>query len=229
MARLALALFFAEPEERKQRLSTAAVAMARRVAEPGALAFALSVRYFVGWGPDSLDERLAAVDEIAQLGARARDREITAEGLVWRCGDLMELGDFAEFDRTLARLAALATELRQPVWSWYASLLAANRATLRGEWAVAEQHAGEALAVGNTVLAYAARVHCAGQRWALEALRGEPGDAATTLHQLGAAHPAPAARCSLIEIDLALGREAEARQEFRPARRRRLHGPAAQP
>ena len=90
MARLALDLHFWDPLGRTSELCEQAVATARRIGDPSALAFALSVRHEVGRGPDDVHERLAMVTEILRLSSRpeiARWRRRRAPGaaaICWR-------------------------------------------------------------------------------------------------------------------------------------------------
>ncbi|MEA2474079.1 MAG: hypothetical protein QOE06_1994, partial [Thermoleophilaceae bacterium] len=148
-ARLAVELYFSASAEERADLSGEAVAMAQRVGDPAALASALSARHLALWGPENLDERLEAANEVIRLGESEDDRELTLRGRVWRMADLMERGDVTGADAELDQLMTGAAELRDPLYLWNVPLLRAMRATLEGRFADGEDLAAEALAVGQ--------------------------------------------------------------------------------
>ena len=119
LARLALGLFFTDAEPRRRELYGRAVEMARRVGDPQAIAFALNVQHLIGRVPDDLYHRIEVLAEISTLAERTADREMEVRARLWRCGDLMELGDIDGFHRAVDALGELAAELRQPLWQWY--------------------------------------------------------------------------------------------------------------
>jgi len=92
-ARLAMGLYASEGRERSDGLSEDAVAMARRIGDPAALAYALHSRHAVLWGPGRLDERLAIASEIVRLAEAAGDKEQLARGRHFQIVDLLEQGD----------------------------------------------------------------------------------------------------------------------------------------
>ncbi len=161
-----------------------------------------------------MHERLAMVTEILRLSDPAGDREMEAQARAWRCGDLLESGDVAGFDRALDAYLRLAAALRQPVWSWYAGMLSANRALLRGDFDEAERQAAAALEAGQPVMVYGAPVCFACQRWAIQMWRGSGVESAAVLRPLAEAHPALGARCTLVEIATALADALAARRWF---------------
>ncbi len=57
------------PPEVRVRMSQKAVDMARRLARPATLAYALEGRYDADWGPDGLEGRLAFADEMIELAS----------------------------------------------------------------------------------------------------------------------------------------------------------------
>ncbi len=214
LARLALALFFVDAQGRKRTLYTRAVAMARRVGDPIAVGFALNVQHQVGRGPDGLRERLVVLDEMLELAEGAGDRESTMRALVWKCSDLQELGEIEGFARNVPLLAAAAEQLRQPVWQWYARMYQANLAVLRGEWEAAEHHALEAHALGRLESAYAADLHSLPNCGRLPHCEETRNGRAIPMRPFCAEHPAPAARCTGMEIEVALERTTEVRAIF---------------
>ena len=71
MARLSVALSYTGSEERRVELSKEAVAMARRVGDPAALAYTLSTYCDTIATPEHLDERLEASAEMVRLARQA--------------------------------------------------------------------------------------------------------------------------------------------------------------
>src|SRR5581483_108350 len=67
LARLATALYFTQDQERRDRLSLEAVAMARAIGEPTTLAAALITRHFMLWGTPDVEGRLPLADEAIEL------------------------------------------------------------------------------------------------------------------------------------------------------------------
>src|SRR5262249_36329828 len=131
--------------ERRERLSREAVAMARRVGDPGALASALNARHFTRG--DSLDERLAMAAESGRIAGELRDQRRSLDALAWLIGDLLEVGDVAAVDRELENLARAAGEIAMPFYRWGVTTTRASRALLAGRFADAERLAAEARAM----------------------------------------------------------------------------------
>ncbi|MQA08605.1 MAG: AAA family ATPase [Pseudonocardiaceae bacterium] len=84
LSRLAVELYLTPQAERRAALSAEAVAMARRLAEPRALAIALYSRQVAMVGPDGLADRIDAADEILTLARRAGDSELAFWGYLFR-------------------------------------------------------------------------------------------------------------------------------------------------
>ena len=104
LSRLAIALAYAPAEARRRALVEEAVAAARTLADPGALAVALTASHVVHWAPEHLSARLAAADELVALGERTGDPEIELHGRHWRVVDLLEHGDVASAADEIAGL-----------------------------------------------------------------------------------------------------------------------------
>ena len=93
LARLSVAVSFLESEERRRELSSAAVAMARRIDDQHVLAHALAAHCDAIAGADFVEERTAAASEAVGLALRAGDaaQELLARRLLLVA--LMERGD----------------------------------------------------------------------------------------------------------------------------------------
>jgi tetratricopeptide (TPR) repeat protein len=101
------------------------------------------------WGPDQVQERVAAADELIRLADGVGDRELALQGYAWRMQAVLEMGDTATFDADLARYQTLARELRQPLFVGYADMFTALQAGLAGRFDEMEHLAVEAMAGGQ--------------------------------------------------------------------------------
>ena len=151
LSRLAIALAYAPAEARRRALVEEAVAAARTLADPGALAVALTASHVVHWAPEHLSARLAAADELVALGERTGDPEIELHGRHWRVVDLLEHGDVASAADEIQVYDRLAAEARLPAFSWYVPAWRAALSGYRGELAAARRLAHEAHAQATRV------------------------------------------------------------------------------
>jgi tetratricopeptide (TPR) repeat protein len=149
MARLAVALSFVGSDERRLELSEEAVAMARRVGDPAALAYALSTYCDARATPEHLDERLAASGEMVELARQAGDRELELLAHRFRVETLYQSGDIPALDAEIEAYARLAEALRQPLSQWYVPLFRGARALMEGRYRDSERLATQALHMGE--------------------------------------------------------------------------------
>ena len=108
LARLALELYYAGDPDRRLALSAEAVALARRLGDPMALATCLDARHYALWRPETVQERLEVASELRRLAEAAGDPELELEGAGWTVVDLLELGDVAGADIQIAAASRLA-------------------------------------------------------------------------------------------------------------------------
>jgi hypothetical protein len=215
LGRLATELYFSERMPERARLSGEALAMARRLGDPEAMASTLAARYLALWGPDDTAERATIAADIVALGQELRDRELVLRGRVWRIVALMELGDWPLVDAELSVHAAGAEELRDPLHLWYVPLFRATRALVDGRLEEAERHAGEAFAAGRPTQAQNAAQLFAAQMFALRAEQGRLAEIEAELRAFGRRYPAqPVWRGATAFAQIALGRPDIARGEF---------------
>ncbi|MBV8986463.1 MAG: AAA family ATPase [Acidimicrobiia bacterium] len=149
LSRLALELAYTDERTRMAPLTQRAVALARQAGDSVALGSALSVMDSILWGPDQVQDRVAAANELIRLGDESGDRELTLQGFAWRLQAVLEIGDAAAFDDDVTRYQTLARELRQPLFVGYADMFGALRAFLAGDFAEMERLAAEALSEGQ--------------------------------------------------------------------------------
>jgi tetratricopeptide (TPR) repeat protein len=130
--------------ERSKALSDEAVAMARRIQDPTALAFALTLRQSPLYRHDNLTERLQETAELMAMLDTNRDPHIRAWGTLYRWFWVMEAGDSDEANRACDLYVALGDLSRMPLHRWAALLMRALYAFLDGRFADAETLMNEA-------------------------------------------------------------------------------------
>jgi hypothetical protein len=149
LSRLAQALYWSDDKDRMWSLSEEALAMARRLDDPAALAQALDCRHVAVWDADHLDEREQLAAEILRLGEQLNDRDIRLEAYAWLITDALERGRIDTVNAHIDAHTALAEELHQPYHLWYSRVEAAMRAHLEGRYEDMERLIAEAWAFGE--------------------------------------------------------------------------------
>jgi hypothetical protein len=127
------------PDDERRAIVGQALAMARRVGDPEALASVLTAHSWIVAGPESLPERVALASELVAVGRDASLPYAEVDGHHMRFLALVELGDVEAADITLAdaRAAARTGRARGTV-----AFLVAARALLAGRL---EEAAAEAV------------------------------------------------------------------------------------
>jgi DNA-binding CsgD family transcriptional regulator len=137
--------------EMVQRIGKQAIEIARRIGDPGVLAFTLGVMRNVPWGPEETEERLADATEMLQFAEMASNGELVHEAHARRMECLLELGDIQAVGAEIDALVRLDEELRQPTYLMATVGYRAMLALLEGRFAVAEQLAVETLTLGQRI------------------------------------------------------------------------------
>ncbi|MEE9285691.1 MAG: AAA family ATPase, partial [Dehalococcoidia bacterium] len=215
LSRLAQELSLTSPDA-AQSLSRQAVEVARRLAAPETLAWALFARHWTLWGrPDDVEDRLAIATEIVRLGEGSGNRAMEGAGHDRRLADLLMLGDMPGVDGEIEALARVAEELRLPGFLWSMAVYRAMRALLDGRFEEGERLAQEALVMGQRAQSQFAAQVFVGQMFAVRLGLG-PGDAdILNIKRLAEQYPTlPILRCLLALLYSELGSESEARAEF---------------
>lgn len=164
LALLSVALTFSAAAPRRRALADEAVAMARRVADPRALAYALGAYCDASAGPEDSERRLAASSEMIELATGSGDRGIELLGRRLRLVALLETGDIAGVDAEIAAYEATAEALRQPVYLWYVPMWRAMRALMDGR-------VDECRALNGEIVRRGARAHSENATLCAEILR----------------------------------------------------------
>jgi DNA-binding SARP family transcriptional activator len=167
LARLCGALYYSTRRDEMAALSRDATALAAQIADPQATALAAAARRRAGWRPGNLEARLADSTEILQTAARGVNQELMMTGNAWLAVDLLELGDRVGVDAQMEAFEAGARRLRQPQFSWQATVWRAMIALMEGRLADAERLAQEGLSIGMRQDAVTAGQYYAGQLLAI--------------------------------------------------------------
>jgi len=167
LARLCGAIYYSPRRGEMAALSRDATALAAQLDDPQATALAAAARRRAGWRPGNLDARLADSTELLQAAARADNRELMLTGNAWLAVDLLERGDRLGVDAQMEAFEAGAERLRQPQFSWQATVWRAMILLMEGRLAEAERLAQDALSIGMRQDAVTAGQYYAGQLLAI--------------------------------------------------------------
>jgi DNA-binding SARP family transcriptional activator len=130
--------FSSVPDGERRSMVGRALAMARRVRDPAALASVLTAHSWIVAGPESLPERLALADELVAVGREWGLPYAESDGHQWRFMAFVELGAAEAADDTLAAARAAA---RTGKSHGTVGFLGAARALLAGRLEDAEAEA----------------------------------------------------------------------------------------
>lgn len=215
LGRLAKALLFTPATARRTELSEAAVAMARRVRDPSALAATLYDRHVAIWGGPNVEERLAIATEVIDLAERSRDAERSLQGRALRLGNLLELGDLAAFQSELDAYDDATKRLRQPQYLWHVPLLRATLAIFSCRFDAAERLAQDGLALGRHAQHQGVAVFHPAVMSTLRFVQGRFAETAPALRRGAEEWPSLVTfRCALAFALTEDGHDEEARQEL---------------
>jgi hypothetical protein len=136
--------------DRREAISAEGLAMARRIGEPGLLAYAVIGRYAAIMGPDHADEMATLQRELAELEAKTDDVQIRTQGLWMSLMRFIEGGadrlDLRKFSESYDHLVE---ELRDPVLRWSLGMFRTILALLDGRLADAEALIDRTYAIGR--------------------------------------------------------------------------------
>jgi class 3 adenylate cyclase len=175
LANLALELTWSD-RERRAHLSGEALILARRHADPAALAEVLIARYYAIAAPDTLTERLANTEELLLLTDGSEDALARSRALALRCRVAMESGDVAEADGCLRANEPLTADLGQPALRWVVALQRVGLDLVGGRLEQAETQAISALELGESSGQPDAGFMFVGQLAAIRAEQGRLGE-----------------------------------------------------
>jgi DNA-binding winged helix-turn-helix (wHTH) protein/tetratricopeptide (TPR) repeat protein len=215
-ARLVTRLAYLEvrrSREASEPLARRALALAEETGDAEALQETRYTLHFAIAGPDSLPERAELVAAMVDAAEGRAARAPALIGLVDLACDRIAVGDGAGARALRARAAAVAGDDPHPGMAWHLRVYDTGLALLEGRFEHARRLAAEAVALGRRVehpfAAGCHRVHQAERAWE----QGELEETQRWLGPLIAADTGPTHWLRAVDarIDLALGREAQAR------------------
>ena len=117
-----------------------AVAMARRLGDPEALATALGTRFYYRWRPELARERLAIADEILAVAATADDPGLIAQARYFRILALLDLGWLRDAWRELEQFEHAVAAGGPPMLNLRALWLRSTRHLAQGQLSTDPRH-----------------------------------------------------------------------------------------
>jgi DNA-binding SARP family transcriptional activator/tetratricopeptide (TPR) repeat protein len=218
LARLAAGPLKIQGDSSRRRrfdLSAEAVEMARRLDEPAVLAWALDGRKVAIWGPDTLEEHWAIIDELRDLAETAGDPEQLVDAHICALIKLFGRFELGRFDVEHARATKAAAQLRQPGQQWLVAVMAPVHALLMGRLADAERLIDEAFELGRHAAPWNARVSALLQRFALRGLERRLEEVERDLRSAAAENPwYPTLHAALASLYAGLGDTQACRAAF---------------
>ena len=212
LARLAGSLRDQPEPERRNDLSAEAVAIARRLDDHAALAYALDGRYSAIWGPHNIDERLPLIDEILTLADEVGDQERTVQARFYRAVAYFELCQMTDLYAELEEMERVVNELRQPAQRWYVAVLRAILALFEGEFELASRELiPSTYEIGRTLHSHMPRGSFRVQSFLLDRERGRIDDCVVTAEELREWPTINAFECFIAIAYIEAGRQADAR------------------
>jgi hypothetical protein len=156
----------------REKLSDDAVAMARRLGEPGTLALVLTQHGMTQLAGQRLPELQANLREAGELADELNDPLLAGHAAYLGASAAMNVGNLEEADRLLARVIAVAERLGQPLMRWYAVVAQAKRCLISGPAEEAERLAFAALELGRRAEQSDSMLWFAGQLYVARFLQG---------------------------------------------------------
>jgi tetratricopeptide (TPR) repeat protein len=202
--------------EQRETLSTGAVAMARRLGDPAVLAAALAARCDVISGPDHVAERRSAAAEIIELARAGGDRTGEMLGRRLLVVALAEAAEWSAVDAEISSYARAAGQLAQHRLTWYVPLWRGARALMRGDLALADEHARELGAMAERAGSVNARLLGLVQRFVRLVSEGRTDELAGDFTEIVGLIPdePQSAACAQALLNAHRGRLAEARADL---------------
>ena len=220
LARLSGALRDEHSRDRRDRLSSEAVALARTEGHPAALAFALDGRAAAISAPDTVAEALTLAAELCEVAEKVGDVERLANAFDHRRTAQVMAGDLIGAEADLAAESRIADDLRQPFQLWQVCSARAMLALAYGSLAVAEELISRAFSLGEPVYPAVAIPVYRLQWHTLCDFQDRLEDAVSALRDSVAEYPTrPVFRCALAHLDARCGRFAEAQRALDDLRR----------
>ena len=215
LARLGGALRDEPDPARRIAIGELAVATARRSGDPAELSYALRGLCAAQHALGDHEHRLTIAGELRELARAMEDKEAECEALT---AEQLVYAERNEFDRVRTSTAdrtAIATELHQPTFLWFAVTVEVMLALREGRYADVERSLPAALEIGIRPHADMAAAVYATHLYQLRREQGRAEEALEALSRVAAENSARQVfRCALAALAVDLGHIAEARRLF---------------
>jgi hypothetical protein len=227
---LAVRLDRRHEQPRREALLSEAIAMARRLSDPPRLTRLLCLSPLVHWKPESAERRSADAAETIALAREAGDLEAALWAQTIRYTDFFGVGDIPAADAELEAYGRLASELRQPYYRWWLTVLRATREIFAGRFEEGRRLATEAVEHNRAHEPDSEQEYTV-QMLMLAVARSRPREAdAEMLRGFAERYPdLPVWRAIVACVDLARGDERSARDGFEALARAGFTSPARDP
>jgi tetratricopeptide (TPR) repeat protein len=149
LAHLARAQLGKTPKTELMAMLDEAIAMARRIENPGALIEALRTRLNLDREPDGIAGRVRLIDEMLRIAEKIDDKYLLMELSAYRVYDLVALGDTAGRDRDLEALHQNSVDIGEPFYEYVYETMAVAPAIDAGRFEAAERMAMAAFETGQ--------------------------------------------------------------------------------
>jgi DNA-binding CsgD family transcriptional regulator len=215
LSSLTRALVFSGALDEATQVHEQALAMARRLGDPGTIAAALSSVVTARWLPKRYAARMATTSEAERLAHQIGDRERVLEAASWRLFDLMELGDMNARAAEFAAYTKLADEVRQPFYQYIGVSSRAMMALFEGRFEESERLGLAALELGQRMPGLDAAGILGMQMFTLRREQGRLKELAPAVDHFVRTNPGAATwRPGLALVYRELGLAEQARAEF---------------
>ena len=219
VARLAGELYFlADESDRRHALTAEALELVDRLDDDDASVFVRSSALWGSWIPENADERRTQALEIVELSQRTGNRFHEFTGRMWLTICDAELGDGPGFRSHIDRCGAIASDLRQPEWSWITHVQRGALALMESRWDEAQVLVDNTLRIGSQLGSETVFQMYGVQVLALARARGDDAAVAAlepTLRSLVDQFPLiPSWKCGLAYLQRDLDRRDDARATF---------------
>ncbi|HTO01134.1 MAG TPA: AAA family ATPase [Microthrixaceae bacterium] len=132
-------------------LARRSLEMARRVADPQALGYALVATQVSDLGPRTLRQRISGANEILACARESHDYRLMLHGRFLLMGALLENGDVRRIDAELSEQYELVELLGEPRFTRFVLWFRAMRSLLDGDSDVAEELAEQCLTISESI------------------------------------------------------------------------------
>ena len=215
LAYLSQEVVFLGDEQRCLRLCEEALALARRLGDPSALADVLVARYHAIAIPGTLPERVANTAELLAAAEGLDDPIVVSRALWLRYRAVLESGDVEEAHRYHAQSERLSAELGQPTLRWMDEWNRDGLALLAGRVEETEQLVSEATELGREIGQPDTEILGTVQLFQVRFEQGRLEEIEDAINRLVTETPGfPLLRAVQAVLYLELGRDAEARAVF---------------